>query len=1361
MKMVRWMWMALSAVTFLSAQSLPSELKEWRDWVTWEDKLKEAPVKYNDPATPLPIWPREFNLSIDAKHGSFNLEIKVFAESWFALPGNLEIWPQQVKSKDRSLPVVEHQGRPAIKLLPGNYQLTGEYRWAEIPQKIEVPNSIGILNLKIDGKSVENPNWEQGGDLWLRRAKVESSDQNEMTTQVYRLLEDGIPMWLRTEVEVTVSGKSREEGIGFVMPEGWKIATIQSPIPVMIDEKGLLKAQVRSGKWNIKVEAYRTSPLTEFGYSKEIKSAVGSEWIAFKANPELRVLDLQGIDQIDVTQTSFPSQWRSWPVYQWNTEKGFKLEEKMRGMGEERRGDWTLNRELWLDENGAAFTFRDKLAANDQTIWRLNSSAHQKLGSVKLNQLPQLITRHPISGQEGVEIRFSKSYQIEAVGKSDSARKLDVAGWDQEMKQVNATVHLPPGWKMIGTYGAESVTGDWISQWTLWDFFFWLLMTLSVFRLWGVSYAVMIGLALGLTIQEPNAPKYIWMALILPLGLMKVMVRQEAQKILKVVVGIVFLALAYRLIDFGVQQIRISIYPQLENEIVQFQESSFESSSALLGVESLSPTPASQSKMEMNLMGDAEFADRAYKSKIRGRSSSWGASEGGAGSGASRSNLLQKTDAKVQTGLGIPEWNHCSVRLTWNSPVTPQERIQLWMTPPWLTGLLRLIGLALAAACAVRLIDLKTVREEIEERLKSSLKLSKISMVAILLIGSLGLTRADTPAKEVLEQLRQRLLKKSDAFPSAASISMLTIKVEGNQLLMEAEVHAAVESAIPLPGRLPLWSPLSVNIGTQPASAILRDQGSLWVLVPEGVSRVTVRGLIPNSSEWEFPFALKPKQVTVIAPDWEVKGVRPGEIPEAQLFFAKKQKNVAQEGAFQNQSDLGSVVLVYRELEIGLIWKVVTHVERRWGGNKAVSITVPLLSGEKILTNGVLNEKGVVQVRLGTNERAFSWESELDPVNDLNLVSSAGEGWVEQWLLSVSPVWSVESSGLPPFFDRERTDLTALWRPWSGEKVTLKISRPEAISGETCTVHRVQQSTQWGKSQSEKTLNMDLQSSLGGDFKITGWKESQKIDSLMVGGVRTPVRREGENLMIPLKPGEQKIELHWRENQGVGFWNQESGFQFPVPVSNIRIDWSIPQDRVLLWTWGPRKGPAVLIWAMLLCSIIVALGLGRLKGSPLSWKEWGILLLGFLQTSLILSFAVIFWFMVTAYRSKIIDEKTRPWIYNLFQLGFLGLILLVLSGFAAVISEGLLQIPNFSVSGNGSNMLSLNWYEAFSEKEMPSTGAITIPIWIYRGLMLAWSIWIAQSLIRWLGWIWKSWNEGGLWKRGPKVAQPPVIPRNN
>ena len=66
-----------------------------------------------------------------------------------------------------------------------------------------------------------------------------------------------------------------------------------------------------------------------------------------------------------------------------------------------------------------------------------------------------------------------------------------------------------------------------------------------------------------------------------------------------------------------------------------------------------------------------------------------------------------------------------------------------------------------------------------------------------------------------------------------------------------------------------------------------------------------------------------------------------------------------------------------------------------------------------------------------------------------------------------------------------------------------------------------------------------------------------------------------------------------------------------------------------------------------------------------------------------------------------------------------------------------------------------------SEKEMPSAGALTIPIWIYRGIMLAWSIWIAQSLIRWLGWIWKSWNEGGLWKRDPKGEQPPVMPRNN
>ncbi len=56
--------------------------------------------------------------------------------------------------------------------------------------------------------------------------------------KLYAALEDGIPLWLRTEIELTVSGKSREEDLGTILPEGWKLAAVESQIPVAIDDAG-------------------------------------------------------------------------------------------------------------------------------------------------------------------------------------------------------------------------------------------------------------------------------------------------------------------------------------------------------------------------------------------------------------------------------------------------------------------------------------------------------------------------------------------------------------------------------------------------------------------------------------------------------------------------------------------------------------------------------------------------------------------------------------------------------------------------------------------------------------------------------------------------------------------------------------------------------------------------------------------------------------------------------------------------------------------------------------------------------------------------------------------------------------------
>jgi hypothetical protein len=130
---------------------------------------------------------------------------------------------------------------------------------------------------------VESPSWGADGVLWLRRtATTAETDKDFLSRKIYAVLEDGIPMWLRTEIELTVSGKSREETIGAVLPEGWRLASVDSEIPVAIDEAGQMKAQVRAGEWKIRAHAFRIDNPKEFRYGAGSKPAAPEQLIGFR-----------------------------------------------------------------------------------------------------------------------------------------------------------------------------------------------------------------------------------------------------------------------------------------------------------------------------------------------------------------------------------------------------------------------------------------------------------------------------------------------------------------------------------------------------------------------------------------------------------------------------------------------------------------------------------------------------------------------------------------------------------------------------------------------------------------------------------------------------------------------------------------------------------------------------------------------------------------------------------------------------------------------------------------------------------------------------------------------------------------------
>lgn len=1360
-------WVLLSACLLPAAglhaqakREIPAPLKIWEDWATWGDKNRNSPTPYNDAKRPLNHWPDRLSLEINRTNGQFELGLTVFAETWITLPGGRELWPLEVTGNNAPLAVLEHNQLPSVRLAAGTYLLKGKYRWDEMPQRIALPREIGLLSLKLEGAPVPIPSWDAEGFLWLKRSRSEEADKDFLAVKAYRLIEDGIPMWLRTEIELSVSGKSREESLGLLVPEGWQLSQVESPIPVAIDDAGRVKAQVRAGKWTVKINAFRLNHSAQFRYREGTEPALAQELVAFRAQPEFRMVEITGLPLVDVSQTTFPVRWRDLPVYSWETRTPFSLEERMRGMGLQKTQGLQISRELWLDENGHGLTFRDRINGDMQQIWRLDIAPGQELGSVTSEGQGQLITRNPSDNTAGVEIR-KRNLKLEATGRQERAASISATGWKADADRVSVSLNLPPGWRLFALFGADYVHGDWLTAWTLLDLFLLLVFSLAVYRLWGIPAGILALLAFGLAYHEPGAPRYTWLFLLMPLALLRVVPKGALQKWITAWKYTALLVLLFVLIPFVTFQIQYALYPQLES----VRDHGYFNQGMTLGgttdVEQVVETNEATNMAPADAPAP-QLEQQAQQREVSKRSIGFvssaadSASYRGGKVWSKSQNLNYDAKARIQTGPGVPEWHWRQVQFGWDGPVVAAQKVRPVLISLNQQRALSIVRIALLVILAGLLLDVRRYRPVITSILHPSAPKALALLLAAWILSPVGLS-AQIPDKDTLETLRTRLLETSDAYPNAADIPSVALKLNGRNLVMDAEIHTALQVAVPLPGRLPSWSPVRVSINGKPSAVLRRDRGYLWVALPGGVHQVSVEGLLPDVTEWEWSFLLAPRKVSIASPGWTFNGVKPDGVPEQQVFFTRQEKTAGSEASYDRQ-DFKSLASVERRIELGLVWQVTNIVTRLSPAGKALSLRIPVLPGEKVLSSNVIAKDGFVEARLGAFENEFVWVSELPVTEHLPLVTQPTDTWVESWHLIASPVWNVSLEGLAPTFETGNNDLVPVWRPWPGEKVNLTLSRPEAVSGATVTVHKARHEMDLGKRQRVSSLNLDLQCSLGEDFAL-GLPDGIQVAELKHNGREIPVRKDGTNIMVPLTPGRQSLFVKWKKTEDLAVRALGDEIRLPVEAANVTTHIQVGQDRWVLWTGGPLRGPAVRFWGILIVSILAARLLSGINLSPLRTGSWVLLIIGLSQVHLACALVVVAWLFFLSWRGRESFQSLSNTNYNILQVVLVLITLATLGIFIAVVAAGLLGRPEMFIVGNNSTSGSLLWYQARTQGTLPQPTCLSVSIWWYRLLMLAWALWLATSLIGWLKWAWQQFNCGPLIRRSAEPqSQPPTPP---
>ncbi|MFG6414385.1 hypothetical protein ACG02S_10810 [Roseateles sp. DC23W] len=1318
----------------LTPADLPPAARDWLPWALQGQAPLGCPTPPEGDAAC--VWPGRLQLNVNPREATFRLDVQVFgAPARVALPGEAGAWPQDVKTSGRALPVTEADAQPGVWLVPGTHVVEGRIGWGDaMPQNLAVPAGVGAIVVTSDGATqARQPDGD--GRLWLRAMASPAAATDSVSVQTVRLVEDELPLTVTTAFELRVAGRARAVELPLALLPGLVAMQLESPLPARLAEDGRLIVQARPGAWRITLTARMNAPMQALTLPK---TAADEEVWAVKAAPALRLIRPEGVASVDPRQVEMPEAWRALPAFRLKPGETLKLTELQRGNAKPAPDTLTLKRRLWLDFDGRALTASDRFSGELSASSRLAMAAPGQLGRAALGGEDQPITRLAKDGPAGFEVR-ARQPSIEADSRWPRDDTLPASGWSAAVDDLDATLQLPPGWRLLHAQGPSRADGAWVSMWTLWDFFFVLLAALAAFKLLGWRTGVLVGVALALTWHTPGSPPAaLWFGLLALTALARVLPPGRAQVAFARGRLAVAALLGLVLLPYAVDEIRLAIYPSLDRQgqVPMMAEQADVAEPALVPPPDLrAPAPPSR-KMAVPPMPEKVVSPYA-------------------------SSELSRVDpgARVQTGPGLPTWTWRAHQLSWSGPVTPEQTLNLWLLPPWATALLKLVGLVLLA---LALVVVAGFRPPALPRRGAG----AVAAALCLVLGSSPkpadaaddntAAAAPWPSDAQLQTLRGKLAAPPECQPRCAGLARLIVSAAGSTVQLRAEIHAQALVAVPLPGQGTGWQPGSVTLDGQPAATRRDAEGRLWAAVPAGVHQLVLAADVGTASGLDISLPLPPRALQAELQGWTLAGLDPrGQSTGAITLSREAQAGAARAEDMGTQRDaLAPLVRVDRRLELGLRWQVQTRIERIAPSRAPLRVRWALLPGEAIGDARVTVDNGFATLQLGGDDSA-DVTSTLLPAATLMLVAGKENNQVERWTLAASPQWHVEASGLAATALQQGGEWQPEWRPWPGETLKLAVTKPAGVAGQTLTLDDVKTTLEPGERSTQTHLQLSLRTSLGGPH-VLKLPPGAELQSVQISGQTLALQPRDGALSLPLTPGAQQVDIRWRTPEGMGPLWRHDGLALGLPGVNDRLQLEVPEDRIVLAVGGPLIGPAVLIWGVLAVVLVLAWFAPRGLPGVMTRPAWIILALGVAPVSLWALLLLAGWFGLLEARRRwmLTLPGGKRWQRILVQLLLVLWTLFAIGALLDVLRTGLLGYPDLMVAGPGSSSHLLSWVSDRFTEHTAGAWVLSAPVWLYRVLMLLWALWLATSLLKWVGWAWAAFSAGGAWPEKAVALAP-------
>lgn len=1336
-RLIGFLGLVLVVAAPLAAQDVPPPLRDWQGWVLHDAPDHACPLLATDAARAC-VWPGKLTIDAGAQGGGFAFAVHLDAPDWVALPGGTRHWPQGVTVGGKPGVVLDRDGVPAVRLAAGDYDLRGSLPWTSRPSRLPVPAAFGLVALNLDGKAVAQLE-RHGDELTLGEASAAQRAADALSLRVYRRLADGVPARLATQLQFTVAGSAREAVFGPVLPAGFVATDLDGGLPAQLQGDGTLRVQLRPGTWTLTLDARAVSTVSTITAPRSATPWPRQEIWSYADDPALRISRAEG-QAVDAAQAGVPEDWRDLPAFALGAGNALTVVDGARGEQGGKGDQLHLRRQLWLDFDGTGFSAIDQLTGVLRQRQRLDVAAPWQLERASERGAPLLVTQGG-NGRRGVELRGAAIDLHAGLRLPAKAGALPVSGWQVPLDGIDATLHLPHGYRLIAAPGVDRAPTTWVARWTLLDLFVLALAALLAGRLLGWRWGAVAAGYLLLGQQESGAP---WWTLVAVLLLALLLRALPAGRLRGVVHGgaVVVLALAVLWsLPFAAGELQVALHPQLERSQpgvpVPAPVAEPNGGPALaakgMAVMEAAPAPPAPPAPPAAFAARRQPPPRVMMMAVP--------------PGIAPSPAPVEIGGVVQAGAGMPAWDQGNdYPLGWSGPVTAAQAMHLVVAPRWLVRLLRVALVALLAALLARLA--LTLRPWSLRRPAWRAP----AAAGLLLLAVAGMPLAahaqSLPDQALLDQLKARLLEAPRCAPACAQVAQAKLVANGGTLDLVLEIHAGAEVAVPLPQPDAGLQLVDARLDGQPAAVAAQD-GSALLRLDRGVHRVDLHYRLAGGDTASLQFALPPQRVAFSGPGWTLDGVD-GERLLGDSVTLQRMPTAGAATAAPAQAFPPYVRLV-RTLRLGVDWQVENTVTRIAPAHGGFSMSLPLLPGEHPLGANAVVRDGRIDVTFNAEATTVRWDSRLDHAGMLTLTAPPLGERAEVWRVEATPLWHVEASGVPP----SANGAGLRFQPLPGETLHLELSQPVAVAGGSLAFDRVTAQTRIGERARETTLDLTARSTRGGEHAISLPPDAELVDARRDGAPLNLVIRDGK-LGLPVVPGTHDYQLRLREPGGIAARVRGVPLALGAPAANIGTGLDLPHDRWVLWTWGPTTGPAVLYWSQLLVLVVVAWLLARYAPTPLRRRHWVLLGLGFSAFAWSAFALVAVWLVLFGLRARAVAPQTwRRWPFNLAQVGLAVLTVLAVATLVVAVPKGLLGVPDMHVAGHDSSATALRWFADRSAGALPATGVLSVSLWWYKLAMLAWALWLAFALVDWLRWIFAAWSHGGYWR---STTPPPPLP---